>query len=507
MTTLSPSRARPAPRHTLGSHVARFFERRLRHVAGPLARRPLVLEPWQREDLDLIYEVDGQGRRVWHEVLWGQARGNGKTPTLGGIALLELVSWSDAPRVFAAAGARDQARLLLDFCRPNVEQGPLADHLVPRANAILDPRHDGVLRILSADGDLQHGLNVSFAGLDELHVFKTEKQRELYFALATALKRPHSWEASITTAGWSRHTLLGQRHEAMTKKAERVWVSDDGCLTIAMDRAAGRLMIWRGLPEGADPGDEELWRAVNPASWVTLDYLRRQAKRLPAGVFRRLHLNEWIEAENSAISAALWDGCRDPERARIEPGTPITVAVATSEQVDQAAIAVLGDPVREVRPLRVEILLPESEGVWASVAPRVGARIRELAAEHQLARVALNPVHLGRLQDELAGEGIPVYQADNAQRAGFWETDAFMIPASQRLQEALSERRLAHDAPPEVRGQVLAAEARISRDAWRIVRPRAHVGLETPAAEAGIAVAMAVEAAESHAGTPYLFIA
>lgn len=491
--------ARPRPRLTIGPIVARFFERRLRFVQGPLAGRPFVLEPWQREDLDLIYEVDERGRRRWQTVLWGQARGNGKTPIVGGAGLLELNAYDDAPRVFCASGAKDQAKLLLEFAKPTVEQGPLRDHLIVRANSILRPRVGGVMRILSADGDLQHGLNVSFAGIDELHVFKTQKQRELYFALTTALKRPNSWEMSITTAGWSKHDLLGQRYDAMLRTSD-VWISDDGCLIIARDHEAGQLMIWRGLPEDADPGDESLWRAVNPASWVDLVYLRRQAHRLPAAVFRRLHLNQWTEAENSAIAPPQWDACRDPVAAVFDGAEEVFLGATLSARGDSGAVCLLARREERAWPVRL-VLFEHPEGL--SCAEQVLEHIRQVVAERRIRDFAFSRSHFGRGADSLYDQGVPLYRPPGAapgSEPGWSWADAHMIPASQALVDRIAARGIAHDADRDARAQVLAGEATLIRDAWRMARPKRYGEEDPPRTEAAFALLMAHAAAEAGGG-------
>lgn len=465
--------ARPRPRHTVGHVVAAFFKRRLRHVQGPLAGTPVMLEPWQQDDLDLIYEVDDQGRRVWQSVLYGLPRGNGKTPLVGGISLLELVSQYDAPRVFAAAGARDQARLLLEFMRPQTETPmPLADHLIPRANAILAPKHRGVARVLSADGHLAHGLSVSFAGVDELHVMNTERQKELVFALETALKRPHSWSMSITTAGKDKRTLLGQRYEAMLRKSRDVWTSRDGTLTIARDPDSRALMIWRGLPEGADMADERIWRAVNPGSWVDLGYLRAQAHRLPRGVFARLHLNAWMEGSYAAIPGGMWDACADPAAAELEVGAEAWVALAMSEKTDSGVLCLVGRPIDGDgrRPVQFVQITAREDG--RSVNDEAAQAVRDAAMRWRIRSFAYNPQHFAQEAAELGLEGLELYRREGATDPGFREIGETLAPASREILAAIAEGHLAHDGADWVRDQITAADTVVTSGAWRIARPR-----------------------------------
>lgn len=489
---------RPQPAVTAGPLYAEFFARRLRHVQGPRAGTPMVLEPWQREDLDLIMEVDQErGRRAWQKVLYGLPRGNNKTPLAGGLGLAELVMWRDGPRVFAAAGKKGQAALLHEFTRPQVEDGrPLAAFLRPQRHTILAPRWNGALRTLAADGDLEHGHSVSFAVKDEYHVWKSGKQRELDAALSTALKRPHSWEIAITTAGKSKHSLLGMRYDAAVTRATETWVSPDGCVTIAANREARTLMIWRGLPDGGDAGDEVLWRAVNAASWVDLDYLRTQAMTLPQSVFRRLHLNQWVEGESAAIPGGLWDAC---EGVVVLPdGVDVWVGVAQSDQTESGCVCVLGPPDGDgVR--HVVFTVVDGDDVSASLAAAVAAA----AMRWRVQAVAYNSVLFAREADDLALQGVRLHREARAGEPGLREVDAVMIPASRRVLEEVAAQRIRHAGDPQVREQVTAAEARMRDGGWRLARPAIRhvadmdVDGDAPRGDAALALAFALYSAES----------
>ncbi|MBT9153312.1 MAG: hypothetical protein DDT35_01544 [Firmicutes bacterium] len=229
---------------TLGPAVAEFFAGNLRHTKGSHIGQPFALEPWQQEIINLVYEIDNHGRRKWRSVLLGLPRGNGKSPLAAGIGLFELITRSDAP-----------------------DGGPLVDFLhfpKSRTSAISCTHNHGRMRVLSADGDLQHGLSVSAAIIDELHAFKTNKQEELFFALLTATqKREDSITLMITTAGASKASLLGEKYEAMIK-THKLEYSGDGCTVVGKNEDAGSLLIWVAAPDSADVSDRAIWRACNP---------------------------------------------------------------------------------------------------------------------------------------------------------------------------------------------------------------------------------------------------
>ena len=90
---------------TLGDAVADFFADNILITEGEMKGQPFVLDQWQRDMLDLAYQVDSDGHRVWREVLIGIPRGQGKSPLTAGLALYELVSGSGTPTVHCAAAA------------------------------------------------------------------------------------------------------------------------------------------------------------------------------------------------------------------------------------------------------------------------------------------------------------------------------------------------------------------------------------------------------------------
>jgi phage terminase large subunit-like protein len=332
----------PREIRTLGPAVARFFERHYRHTKGPAAGQPFVLEPWQRAVLDEAYEVDEHGRRVYRLIVEGVPRGNGKTPRAAGLGIRELVTRRDSPDIFTAAGSRDQARILLDFARTFVENDrDLGRWIKPSRNFLSCKENAGIMRVLSSHGSLQMGLSVSSCFVDELHAWMIEQQVELYNALWTALhKRVDSFMYVITTAGFDKESLLGRIYDeclALGEQEDRL----GGCLRIRRDRENGILFVWYGLPEErADEwADEELWRACNPASWVSLRDLRRQlnAPGFDELDFKRLHLNMWTATRESWFPPGAWAGLR--AETVIPEGAGVYVAIDAAYSYDTTAVA------------------------------------------------------------------------------------------------------------------------------------------------------------------------
>lgn len=471
---------------SIGPAVAKFFAANFRHSKGSLAGKPFVLEPWQRDDLDLMYEIDERGARVWRHVLYGVARGNGKSPIGAGIGLVELLSRKDSPDVFCAAGKREQAGIVHDFAQSFVRGGPLRDYLRVLRHAIYDDRTGGSMRTVSADGYTAHGLSLSAGMRDELHAWRTDRQEELYWALETSShKRPDSVLFDISTAGWDPSSLLGERYEAALEYPD-VRVLEDGFRVVALDRESGSLMIWRGAPPESDPSDPSVWRAANPASWIALADLERLARTLPENVFRRLHLNQWTESEDAAIRPADWDDCR-VKAAVIPEGAPVTIGVDVGEKRDSSAVLVCWrrpeDGKRVVIPF---ILEPREDG--QTLLPEIEATIRSVCSRWDHVAVGYDPWQFRRSASLLLSDGIRMVEAP--------QTDSVMVPASQGLRDLVVGRMIEHDGNRIFRRHVLAAEAKqTSRGGWRLAKPVGTYGRrvdETKRVDAAIALAIAV---------------
>jgi Phage Terminase len=270
--------------------VVRFFPAFLSHVKGPAAGQAFTLESWQRRFVEEFSRLNGGSERIYKRGMLGVARGNGKSPLASGLALRELVARSDEPDVILAAAARDQARVVFEYARGFVESGPLADVLQVGRHEIRNPLNGGVLRTVSADGFVAHGLNPSAVIIDELHAWSSGKQHELFDALDTAVhKRPGAFWLVITTAGHEKLSLLGRLYGNMLASLE---LDEKPGFVVGRDEFNGVLMHWYGAAEDADVDDRKLWRAVNPASFVTIDALRKQrnSPSMSRATFARLHL-------------------------------------------------------------------------------------------------------------------------------------------------------------------------------------------------------------------------
>jgi phage terminase large subunit-like protein len=442
-----------APRQLLrgyGKVVARFAEEWVVQTKGRWAGDALRLEDWQQDFLDELFLVDQNGRRIYREALLGLARKNGKSTLSAAIGLYMLLAAGEhGPEVYAAASAKDQARIVFNQARECVEASPrLRDWLTVQKDVITCPANNGVFRVLASDAPQQYGLNPFGVVIDELWAHPDD---ELYYALTTAQgARMDPLVVSITTAGWDRNQICYRLYDRGKELQRR-----GGLRSM---REEGFLFKWYEAPPEASVLDMAGWQAANPSSWITAEDLSRAQHRLPENVFRRLHLNQWTEVEDAWIKPYEWDACQgtpawDPERESF-------VGVDVGFKRDSAVVTIgqwYGDKLH----LHAQIMLPEEMGPGFGPAEIRGHLAQELLGHQSLVEVAYDPWMFMESAEILLDRGVPMVE--------FPQGGGRMEPASGNLYELVQERRLVHDGDPELRRQVLAAvTVPTDRGGWRI---------------------------------------
>jgi phage terminase large subunit-like protein len=472
--------------------LAHFFPALLAHVKGPASGQPFTLEPWQRRFVEEFSRVNGECERIYKRGMLGVARGNGKSPLASGLALRELVARADEPDVILAAAARDQARVVFEYARGFVESGPLADVLQVGRHEIRNPLNGGVLRTVSADGFVAHGLNPSAVIIDELHAWNTTKQHELFDALDTAVhKRPGAFWLVITTAGHDKTSLLGRLYGSMLDALE---LDEKPGFVVGRDEWNGVLLHWYGAPEDADVDDRRLWRTVNPASFVTTEALRKQrnSPSMSRATFARLHLNAWIAPDLERwIPTDKWE--RLAGRVEIADGSTVFVGADGSRAYDTTAIAWAakapdGRIDVDCRVFSVRDDVPHHVLHTGGTIDfgDVEGFLLELASRYDVSEVRFDPRFLERSMEVLASRltnsaVAPVEPYANPHRQ-----------ALAALERAVLEGTLRHPGDPAMSQQVLAAAAdRFDNGDVRRLRKLDR----TRPIDAAVALALAVQGA------------
>jgi phage terminase large subunit-like protein len=178
---------------TRAERVIRFVEG-LKVTAGPLAGKPFLLRPWQKDIIRKWYTTDANGLRIVRTGLLSVARKNGKSGLCAALALCHLVGPEQEPRGQIVVGAtdRDQSGLIFDEIAAFIAADETLSERcnIKRHEKVIEDLESGSkFRALSSDAKKAHGLSPSVVILDELAQWGAGVGRALYDALTT-LREP-----------------------------------------------------------------------------------------------------------------------------------------------------------------------------------------------------------------------------------------------------------------------------------------------------------------------------
>jgi phage terminase large subunit-like protein len=321
------------------NHFARFCKEHLEQSIDEWDGLPLVLEPWQRRMFGEALAYDAQGDPMWSSVVIVMPRKNGKTIMLAAYALYRLLTSEGSPEILFAAASDKQANRLFGYTANFVRRSPVLSELC-RVRVYVGEivREDGegqILRMASDPGKLQ-GYNPSLVVCDELAQWTTPTLKRAYAALTSgggARSAPQVF--TITTAGEAatRHdSILGRILDGVDEDPDRE--AKPG-LTISRSTAA-KMLVYNHEAPTTNPRDVAAMKKANPASWITEDYLGRQAanNELTDADVLQLHGCVWAEGETTFLAPDVLKACRDDER-RLEDGETVVLAFDGSERRDE----------------------------------------------------------------------------------------------------------------------------------------------------------------------------
>ena len=419
--------------NTQGHNVIRFLEEFLT-LGGSYFGQPFEVLDFQREVINDIYRLDDEGRRAHRTYLLGLPRKNAKTTLAAALGVFHLIAddADKAPVAIAAAGDRQQARLVFDEVRRMIQANEdLASVCTVYRNEVKCHRNGGTFRVVSADAGLQQGLNPSFVVIDEYHVHKTA---ELFDALTLgSATRSQPLTLVISTAGFDLESPLGRlyRYGAKVTSGE------------IEDPSFG--MTWWGPAENEeyDLHDPEVWARFNPAwaHFMNQGEFESAHRRTAQAPFIRYRLNGWTKAENSWLPAGVFEGLASERR--LEPGEPVVLGFDGAWQSDSTALVACS--VEE--PRHIEIIglweKPDDQSAmgWRTPVHEVYSTITDAFEKFSVVELAADPWRFEQSLASLAEEGYPVveFPTGSVQR---------MTQATQAMFDAVIDGRLSHSGDP-----------------------------------------------------------
>ena len=363
--------------------------------------------------------------------------------------------------------------LLFDLARDVVRQSPdlsAAINVREAAKELACPERGTIYRALSADGNINLGLNPSLVIHDELGQI-VGSRGYLYDALESA---------------------TGAQDDPLSIIISTQAPSDTDLLSVLIDDAKTgadpltKLFLWQA-DESLDPFSESALRAANPAfdHFMNRDELLRMtadAKRLPSAEasYRNLNLNQRVSQTSPFIAESAWRACAGRVDDEAFAKGPVYLWLDLSARNDLTALAMIARDAAGVWHVRMQFFAPllgigersrrdaASYDLWArqgllEATPgasvdysTVAQRLCELCDEFDVRLVGYDRWRMDVLKAELArlGRELPLKEVGQ----GFKD----MAPALDALEAELLNGKIRHGGNPVL--EMCARHAIVVRD-------------------------------------------
>jgi phage terminase large subunit-like protein len=354
-----------------------------------------------------------------------------------------LLTSDGSPEILLAAASDKQAGRLFDGVAAYIRRSPeLAALCRVRDHVGEIVREDGGGKIyrLSSDPKRLHGYNPSLVVCDELAQWTDPTLKRAYAALTSgggARKAPQVF--TITTAGEARDredSILGRILDQAQAKGE---IDAQPGLTVARLWPA-RLLVFNHEAPTSDPHDVKAMKLANPASWITLDYLREQAEdpELSDAEVLQLHGCVWAAGQTHWLPAGAWRECEAPFPDVPKDDTEVVLGFDGSYNNDSTALVgcTLDGHVFVVGVWEK----PDTRGEWVVPRGEVESVVAAAMQRWRVVELACDPPGWHREIEEWQDRwGIPpVVPFDTNRRAT-------MVTACSRFFTAVVNRQLTHD--------------------------------------------------------------
>ena len=230
------------------AHAVDWIEEHCRHVEGPLAPGPFLLELWQKAMISCMFGIidPSNGYRQFREILLAEARKNGKS--LLGSSIAQYVLREEGgygARVYNVAPKLEQADIIYSNTwtmiqldpdqierREAVEEKRRATHqkveddpevVRKRASDLFYPVTNSTMKKIPFAAKRADGFNPSLAICDEIAAWEGDKGLKQYEVLRSGMgARPEALMLSCTTSGYVNDGI----YDELVKRATRFLLGD-----------------------------------------------------------------------------------------------------------------------------------------------------------------------------------------------------------------------------------------------------------------------------------------
>jgi phage terminase large subunit-like protein len=441
--------------------VIRFIET-LPITSGAHAGKQFKLRPWQKQIIYGVYATDKAGVRYVREALITIPRKNGKTGLTAALALCHLCGPEAIQRgqVYSAAADRSQAGLLYNEMKAIIDCVPWMRARIAEKDfekILRDVKTGTIYKALSSEATTKHGFSASLWIYDEL---AQAVDRTLYDVLRT------STGAHLEPLGIVISTQNADPKHVMSELVDYGIQWKDGIVSDPSFFAAVYI-----APKDADPWDERIWFACNPAlgDFRSLEEMRSyaaRARRVPKDeqAFRNLYLNQRVTAEARWIPLPEWTACKANFTAESLRGrrcfgaldlsgtgrrdfTALVLAFEIGETVQILPFfwALENGLLEAERRDRVPYMKWAKDGLLLGVPGRIfdydfiAQKIAELSTQYDIAEIAVDPWNIDKMVASIDETGANV----RFRKHGMQFHD--MGPAILAAEDLILSRRLQHN--------------------------------------------------------------
>ncbi len=480
-------------------HFSAWCEAYLVQYVDQWAGEPLVWEPWQLEFFEAIFARSDVGSAKWRSVALCVPRKNGKSTMCAALALYALLVGVGAPEILLAAASDKQAGRMFETCVAFVRLNPdlaAAVHLREYVGEISRVDTPGKILRMASDPSTLHGYNPSLVICDELHAWTKPGHRKAWAALTTGGgARQLTQVVTITTAGNAEDredSILGK----LIDKNEELGVVErlEG-LTISRNTTAQALVFNYSAPT-SEPTDIPKMKLANPASWITEEFLERQAANPELGKSEVLQLHGcvWAAGVNAWLTADTWADCFEKD-AMPPDGANVFVGIDVGIAHDSTAINIAWRYDEERIGLAARVYATDQRATAHIHLPEMYFEIledylRELHGRYKVQEFVYDKRFFERSAQVLSDDGL--FMVNLEQNTGA------MADAYQRFYTAAQEGRLVHDGDPVLTNHVLSTAAVMTDRGWRVSKIKHSRRID--ALVAGVMAHYRCEAADAPGG-------
>lgn len=311
----------------------KFIEAFCKVPEGEFVGQPLILDEFQKKFLrDVLDNPDGTLRAIL-----SMGRKNAKTVLMALLVLVFLVGPEAQLNAQIESGAmsRDQAAKLFEYCCKIIRLSPQLQariKIIPSKKILVGLPMNTRYTALSADAKTAHGGSPLIVIMDELG--QVVGPRNDFF------------DALVTSQGAHKNPLLIIISTQAANDSDLLSILIDDALNSHDPRTVVHLYT---APDDCELGDEEAWKAANPAlgKFLNIEGIRAQAMeaiRMPSAEarFRNLILNQRVTSSSPFISREVWRQCGGKVDVRPEDCEELYGGLDLSSRRDLTAFILIG---------------------------------------------------------------------------------------------------------------------------------------------------------------------